>query len=249
MSRAQRHRGHWSAALRRQMFWAQVVAVMAGICFTIPAEVAKVRTASETKAGLLAWIFLTNLDTTFPLLLFVILPLAWYVRCKRQEDVEIQPANRIAASHPVERTTSDTSRRVAWAMALAWALTSMAGSAGSPRLRSRSKKRNPPSPFGDLPPAIHDEFSYLFQAKTFLAGKISYPSSPRMPELFDQMHVLNEGRFASRYFPGVGLWLAPFVAIGHPHWGEFLAGALTAFFIFSAHASWREIGSAWRPAC
>ena len=59
-----------SARGRRRMFWAQVVAVMAGICFTIPAEVAKVRTASETKVGLLAWIFLTNLDTTFPLLLF-----------------------------------------------------------------------------------------------------------------------------------------------------------------------------------
>ena len=55
-----------------------------------------------------------------------------------------------------------------------------------------------------------------------------------MPELFDQMHVLNEGRFASRYFPGVGLWLAPFLAIGHPYWGQWLAGGLTAFFIFWA---------------
>ena len=88
--------------------------------------------------------------------------------------------------------------------------------------------------FGDLPPGIHDEFSYLFQAKTFLAGRLWVPSSPRMPELFDQMHVLNERRFASRYFPGVGLWLAPFVAIGHPAWGEWLASALAAFFIFWA---------------
>ena len=65
--------------------------------------------------------------------------------------------------------------------------------------------------FGDLPPAYHDEFSYQFQAKTFLAGRLSFPSFAPMPELFDQMHVLNEGRFASRYFPGAGLWLAPFV--------------------------------------
>jgi hypothetical protein len=55
-----------------------------------------------------------------------------------------------------------------------------------------------------------------------------------MPELFDQMHVVNEGRFASRYFPGVGLWLAPFVALGHPYWAEWLASGLTAFFAFWA---------------
>ncbi len=228
---------------RRRMFWAQVVALVAGICFTIPAEVAKVRTASETKVGLLAWIFLTNLDTTFPLLLFLILPLAWFVRSKRQEDdLEMRPAKRIAASHPVDGATSDTSRRLAWAMALACALTSLAGSAWIASTEITVEDKKPPVAFGDLPPAIHDEFSYLFQAKTFLAGKISFPSSPRMPELFDQMHVLNEGRFASRYFPGVGLWLAPFLAIGQPHWGEFLAGALTAFFIFWAA---RELAGNW----
>ncbi|HID24681.1 MAG TPA: hypothetical protein EYP14_20100, partial [Planctomycetaceae bacterium] len=55
---------------------------------------------------------------------------------------------------------------------------------------------------------------------------------PDMPHLFDQMHVLNEGRFASRYFPGVGLWMAPFVAVGHPCWGHWLAGAVTAVFVF-----------------
>jgi hypothetical protein len=232
-----------SARRRRRMFWAQVVAVVAGICFTIPAEVAKVRTASETKVGLLAWILLTNLDTTFPLLLFVILPLAWFVRSKRQEDdLEIRPANRTGASQPVDCTTSDRSRRLAWAMALACALTSLAGSAWIASTEITVEEKKPTVPFGDLPPAIHDEFSYLFQTKTFLAGKISFPSSPRMPELFDQMHVLNEGRFASRYFPGVGLWLAPFLAIGHPHWGEFLAGALTAFFIFWAA---RELAGNW----
>jgi Dolichyl-phosphate-mannose-protein mannosyltransferase len=232
-----------SARRLRRMFWAQVVALVAGIGFTIPAEVAKVRTASETKVGLLAWIFLTNLDTTFPLLLFVILPLAWFVRSRRQEDdLEIRPAKRLAASQPVNRTTSDTSRRIAWAMALACALTSLAGSAWIASNEITVEEKKPTVPFGDLPPAIHDEFSYLFQTKTFLAGKISFPSSPRMPELFDQMHVLNEGRFASRYFPGVGLWLAPFLAIGHPHWGEFLAGALTAFFIFWAA---RELAGNW----
>ncbi len=85
--------------------------------------------------------------------------------------------------------------------------------------------------FQGLPPAYHDEYSYLFQAETFLAGRISYPSH-EAARLFDQMHVLNEGRFASRYFPGTGLWMAPFVAIGHPYWGHWLAGAICAVLVF-----------------
>ncbi|MBW3543869.1 MAG: glycosyltransferase family 39 protein, partial [Planctomycetes bacterium] len=53
------------------------------------------------------------------------------------------------------------------------------------------------------------------------------------PEFFDQMHVLNDdGRYASRYFPGTGAWLAPFVAAGNPYWGHWLAGGLAAFFVF-----------------
>ncbi len=86
--------------------------------------------------------------------------------------------------------------------------------------------------FGDLPPAYHDEYSYLFQTKTFLAGRLSFPSHPAMPELFDQMHVLNEGRFASRYFPGAGLWMAPFLAMGNAWWGHWTAHALASFLVF-----------------
>ncbi len=86
--------------------------------------------------------------------------------------------------------------------------------------------------FGDLPPAYHDEYSYLFQAQTFLAGRLSFPSFEPMPELFDQMHVLNEGRFASRYFPGAGVWIAPFLWMGDAWWGHWTAHALAAFLVF-----------------
>ncbi len=85
---------------------------------------------------------------------------------------------------------------------------------------------------GDLPPAYHDEYSYLFQAKTLLAGRFSFPSSPVHPELFDQMHVLNEGRMACRYYPGTGLWLAPFVALDHPYWGPQWAGAIATLLLY-----------------
>lgn len=92
---------------------------------------------------------------------------------------------------------------------------------------------------GDLPPAYHDEYSYLFQAETLLAGRTSTPSHPDAATLFDQVHVLNEGKMASRYFPGTGLWLAPFLAWGHPYWGYWLAGAITTCFFFW---SGRELG-------
>lgn len=83
--------------------------------------------------------------------------------------------------------------------------------------------------FGSLPPAFHDEYSYLFQARTFTGGEWANPGHASAARLFDQMHVLNEdGVFASRYFPGVGAWMAPFVAWGEPTWGHFLAGLITA---------------------
>jgi hypothetical protein len=86
--------------------------------------------------------------------------------------------------------------------------------------------------FRGMPPAYHDEYSYLFQAKTFLAGRLFF-SQPPASDYFNQMHVLNDnGVFASRYFPGVGLWLAPWVACNRPYWGQNLAGGLVAVLAF-----------------
>ncbi|MCY2967703.1 MAG: glycosyltransferase family 39 protein, partial [Planctomycetota bacterium] len=85
--------------------------------------------------------------------------------------------------------------------------------------------------FGDLPPAIHDEYSYLFQARTFLAGRVAFDSPP-LRDLFNPMHVLNEGKMASRYFPATGVWLAPFVAAGHPIWGWWLAQGVFTVLVY-----------------
>ncbi len=86
--------------------------------------------------------------------------------------------------------------------------------------------------FGDLPPDYHDEYSYRLQSETFLAGRTSFPSFEPHPELFDQMHVLNEGRMASRYFPGVGVWLLPGTAIGNPWLMQHVAHVLAAWLLF-----------------
>lgn len=89
-------------------------------------------------------------------------------------------------------------------------------------------------PLEGMPPTYHDEFSYLFQTETFAAGRTSFPSFQPKPELFDQMHVLNEGRFASRYFPGAALWDLPFYLIGHVWLAPHVAQAIVAFALFWA---------------
>ena len=50
--------------------------------------------------------------------------------------------------------------------------------------------------------------------------------------MFDQMHVLNEGNFASRYFPGNGLWITPFVLLGNPMAASWLATVVVCVFVF-----------------
>ena len=92
--------------------------------------------------------------------------------------------------------------------------------------------------FGASLACFHDEFSYLLQAETFLRGRLCFVSHPTIPDLFDQLHVLNEGKFASRYFPGTAAWIGPFVAIGRPHWAQWLAGMLIAVATFAAGREW-----------
>jgi hypothetical protein len=142
---------------------------------------------------------------TVQFLILMLAPIAWMIHCGRAIS---------AASQEISREW------VAWCLAVMVGLTSLMTS----YLVGRSMV--------ELPPAYHDEYSYLFQAKTLLTGSLSSPGHPTHPELFDQMHVLNEGRMASRYYPGTGLWLAPFVALGHPYWAQWLASAIASVFVF-----------------
>lgn len=158
-----------------------------------------------TAAGVID--FVVEWDADLALVQFILLllaPVAWMIR----------PNNR----RPVRDWQPSLAR--SWVLALLCGLTSLGMhlAVGAPQ--------------AGLLPAYHDEYSYLFQAQTFLSGHWSLPSPPVQPELFNQMHVLNEGRMASRYLPGNGLWLAPFVALGHPVWGMWLAGVLATILVF-----------------
>jgi len=131
---------------------------------------------------------------------------------------------------PSEQTTPRTSLRLSWGLA---ALAGVGGFLASTTIHDKPVLGE--VSFGQLPPAYHDEYAYLFQARTFLDGRTTYPTTE--PEgLFDQMHVLNhDGVFASRYFPATGVWMAPFVASDRPYAGHRIANALiAAAFCFAA---------------
>lgn len=175
----------------------------------------------------LRWVADFASDTPMYLPLFLLLPLAWWVTSgfivHRTDLLRLCTSACAKSCEPANQPPSELRPK---ATGRDWLLTLAIGAV--PVVISWKVSRS----FGDLPPAYHDEYSYLFQARTLLAGQFSFPSHPALPELFDQMHVVNQGRFASRYFPGTGAWLAPWLAFGHPYWAQWLAGALTAMLMF-----------------
>lgn len=181
-----------------------------------------------TLSSTLRWVAEFASDTPMYLPLFLLLPLAWWLRSglvvHRTDVLRSCTAAWARWCEPLTQSQPQSRSSASWLRDRLLAFVIGAVSIVMSWQVSRS--------FGDLPPAYHDEYSYLFQARTLLAGQLSFPSHPALPELFDQMHVVNSGRFASRYFPGTGVWLAPWLAVGHPYWGQWLAGALTAMLMF-----------------
>lgn len=204
--------------LPRRIVIAQTAALLAVLALVLPAEMAHWREmlAADDLFGI-------NIDTTLPFLLILLLPYFWFVR---------RPfwSPRAAWWPRLQRwwiAGPGTSRPrlaplliVATSVWVYWQTSAM-------RVGDRDQYS-----FGELPPAYHDEYSYLFQAQTMLAGRWSYPSHPTAARLFDQMHVVNEGRFASRYFPGTGLFVAPWLWLKCPIFGHWLAGAATCLLVF-----------------
>ncbi|HET9004003.1 MAG TPA: hypothetical protein VFN39_08380, partial [Gemmatimonadaceae bacterium] len=82
------------------------------------------------------------------------------------------------------------------------------------------------------PPVVHDEASYLLQAKLFANGHWTAPSPP-LPEFFEQYHVFVTPRYASKYPPGHALLLVPGIWLGVPGLMPVLLSAIAAALIFA----------------
>ncbi len=213
------------------------VGLVVGLLIILPVEFLRLQEATHSNTGWLGWFTSLNLDTTLPLLVYLCLPLCWAIF--RGKSSKPKPSPKWLETWFGSKTKPHVETRLAGcfrALLLAgivagtsWGISALVG-ASQISLEPHFKEK---IALKELPPALHDEYSYLFQAQTFLAGRVAFPIAENLPGLFDQMHVLNDnGIFASRYFPGTGLWMMPFVALEKPYWGHWFAGSLCAAFVF-----------------
>jgi hypothetical protein len=216
---------------RYRLAWTCGVAWLAAAAVVVPAEWARWTDAQQHDTPI-AQRLLTdwNLDSTPYFWLLLAAPICWFLANSRRLTAPATPQELNSSTDP-----SESAAQISWKQRVAGSvLVACAAWASSTWISSLPVDDKGTVHFGELPPAYHDEFSYLLQARTFLQGRWWLPPSAAVPELFDQVHVLNEGRFASRYFPGTGAWLTPFVAVDRPYWGQRMAGCIAAVCLFLA---------------
>lgn len=192
---------------------------VAGLCGWF--EFQRLMLARSSPAGLLGWFTDWDPETTLPFLVLVALPIVCMISGSHRSTAKM-PSPRLATL-PARFCCSV----VVFAVSLAASWT-----VGNQSVDLPNGLQKETVALCELPPAYHDEYSYLLQARTFAAGKLSWPAAPMRPDLFHQYHVLNENRTASRYFPWTGLWTAMFLESGRPIVGHWIAGALAAVFFY-----------------
>lgn len=82
-------------------------------------------------------------------------------------------------------------------------------------------------------PVVPDEYSHLFLAKTFLAGRLANPPHPLWP-FFESIHILSQPTYSSMYMAGQAL----FLAAGKILTGHFFAGVILSTALFCSALTW-----------
>ncbi|MFN8709486.1 MAG: ArnT family glycosyltransferase [Planctomyces sp.] len=204
-------------------------------------EVGRLQDCMKSPAGILGWFANWNAQTTLPFLVLMLLPLLILIairmgwnRSKRLSQRTLSGTGLSRKERPTTMLNGGDSRLRCAVTCLFLGSLSVAMSVciGTRSITVELADGNVRVPFFRLPPAYHDEYSYLLQAETFLAGRISWPAQEICPDLFHQYHVVNQPRTASRYFPFTGLWMAPFLAAGVPIFGHWLAGGIACVFFY-----------------
>jgi hypothetical protein len=97
--------------------------------------------------------------------------------------------------------------------------------------------------WGHLNPTavVHDEASYLLQARIFARGAFAMPAAP-LPEFFEQFHTFVTPFQASKYPPGHALLLAVGAVVGWTALAPLLLNGLTGALIFLLA---RRVTNAW----
>ena len=88
---------------------------------------------------------------------------------------------------------------------------------------------------------IHDEASYLLQARLFAAFRAA-AQAPPIPEFFEQFHVLVHPVFASKYPPGHAAALVPGVWLGLPGLMPVVMTGVTGALVFALA---RRVTNGW----
>ena len=78
---------------------------------------------------------------------------------------------------------------------------------------------------------VHDEASYLLQARTFASFHWAMPSPP-IPEFFEQYHAFVTPTYASKYPPGHGMLLVPGIWLSLPGLMPIVLSAIAGALLF-----------------